>query len=320
MNNASHSITIVRYTPELRQVWNDFVHHSKNGTFLVCRDYMEYHADRFADHSLLFYKGERLVALLPAHIQGGCFCSHDGLTYGGLILSVDATARLVLTLFEELISYLKTIDGLKKMTYRPIPHIYHRHPSEEDLYALFRIGASLSGRKIASVIEPSHALPFQTLRRRKVKRAQKEKLTLSCTTPLSDYWKILEETLSEKYGATPVHSLSEMERLQQLFPDNIKLFTTLDAMGSVIAGCLIYETDQVAHVQYIASTPQGRESGALDFLFDYLIHTHYSQKHYFDLGTSVEEGGRVLNEGLIFQKEGFGGRAVMYDMYDISLK
>ena len=58
----------------------------------------------------------------------------------------------------------------------------------------------------------------------------------------------------------------------------------------------------------------------MDLLFHRLIHEVYSSVPYFDMGTSVEEGGRVLNEGLIFQKEGFGGRAVVYDTYELDIR
>ena len=63
---------------------------------------------------------------------------------------------------------------------------------------------------------------------------------------------------------------------------------------------------------------QARPS-AVDLLFHHLINGTYADVPYFDMGTSVEEGGRVLNEGLIFQKEGFGGRAVVYDTYELDL-
>ena len=35
---------------------------------------------------------------------------------------------------------------------------------------------------------------------------------------------------------------------------------------------------------------------------------------------STENMGNVLNESLIFQKEGFGGRGVIYDIYEYNLK
>ena len=82
----------------------------------------------------------------------------------------------------------------------------------------------------------------------------------------------------------------------------------------------MFETETTAHVQYIASTEKGRNLGALDGLFDYLIGTQYAHKRYFDFGISVEQGGWVLNEGLIHQKEGFGARGAVYETYEITIQ
>ena len=65
-------LSVVRYTSDQKIVWDSFVAASRNGTFLFMRDYMDYHADRFTDYSLMFYKGGRLLALLPGNIAGKC--------------------------------------------------------------------------------------------------------------------------------------------------------------------------------------------------------------------------------------------------------
>ena len=80
-------IEIHRYTAAYHRNWNDFVSESSNGTFLFLREYMEYHADRFTDYSLLVYDGNKLLALLPANRSGDVLYSHAGLTYGGLIVT-----------------------------------------------------------------------------------------------------------------------------------------------------------------------------------------------------------------------------------------
>ena len=73
-------IEIHRYTAAYHRDWNDFVSESSNGTFLFLREYMEYHADRFTDYSLLVYEGNKLLALLPANRSGDVLYSHAGLT------------------------------------------------------------------------------------------------------------------------------------------------------------------------------------------------------------------------------------------------
>ena len=82
---AEHTVTVRRYTSEHAETWNRFVEICRNGTFLHDRRYMEYHADRFDDHSLMFMCEDELIAIMPAHIKNGTFCSHNGLTYGGLL-------------------------------------------------------------------------------------------------------------------------------------------------------------------------------------------------------------------------------------------
>lgn len=311
-------LNIVRYTAEQKTVWDSFVTASRNGTFLFMRDYMDYHADRFTDNSLMFYKGDRLIALLPGNTDDDTFYSHGGLTYGGFILSCPATATIVLEAFTLLCQHLKDVAGIHKMVYRTIPYIYHKYPSDEDLYALFRLNARLTERKISSVVLPAGGCSFSTLRRRKLKLACKNGLKVCQDEAFDTFWPILEQNLRGRHNRLPVHSLEEMIRLNRLFPEEIKLYRVLNGEETV-GGCVMYLSDEVAHVQYIASTELGREMGALDILFDHLIHQIYKDKRYFDFGVSVEEGGRYLNEGLIFQKEGFGGRAVMYDTYELYL-
>lgn len=135
---------IKRYTPDLADEWNAFVAQSKNGTFLFDRGYMDYHADRFHDHSLIIYRRGKCYALLPGCVDGDTFYSHKGLTYGGLVMSDKTTAADVVQIFKLLNVMLKE-EGIKRVVYKPVPWIYHRQPSEEDLYAIVEIcGATMS--------------------------------------------------------------------------------------------------------------------------------------------------------------------------------
>ena len=50
--------------------WNALVASSPNGTFLIDRRFMGYHASRFEDASLMIHRRGRLVAVLPANRVG----------------------------------------------------------------------------------------------------------------------------------------------------------------------------------------------------------------------------------------------------------
>ena len=315
------AIEVVPYGSDRADVWNAFVAASKNGTFLLHRDYMDYHANRFVDCSLLFYKKGELVAVLPANYKAeeGTVYSHGGLTYGGLVLSERITVADTMQVMACAMHWMKRALGAREWIYKPIPHIYHRAPAEEDLYALFRQEATLVARGVSAAIACDNTLPMQELRRRGAKRAAANNVVYEECGELHEFWPILEEVLAGRHDCRPVHTVEEMERLMAAFPGNIRLFVA-KAEGRVVAGTLIYETEQVAHAQYIAASAEGRAMGALDGLFCHLIAEVFAEKKYFDFGISTEQGGRYLNEGLAFQKEGFGARAVVYDIYKLKIK
>ena len=78
-------LEVRRYTGEHSDEWNRFVAASKNGTFLFDRNYMDYHADRFSDHSLMIYRNGSVYALLPANVKD------DTLYLDDLIRSAEAS-------------------------------------------------------------------------------------------------------------------------------------------------------------------------------------------------------------------------------------
>lgn len=314
---------LVPYQPGLRKEWDDFIGLSRNATFLLNRGFMDYHSDRFTDASLLLYKGKKVLAAFPASCHTDCAISHGGLTYGGFIVGNDTHACDVGVFLQLAKEHYKSL-GITKIIIKPIPYIYQRYPSDDQLYWLYRQGAQRTSCSLSTAIDLSSPLPFSTLRRRKVKNAIKSSLQACCTHETSDYetyWDVLSSVLMQQHGKKPVHTLDEILRLQDLFPNNIILYVVKHPQdGRIIAGTLIFVTPQVIHAQYIASSDEGKELGALDFLFDYLIRHYARSSHrYFDFGISTEAEGQYLNEGLNFQKEGFGGRSVIYDTYTLDL-
>lgn len=305
-------ITIERYTPARKPLWDDLVAASRNATFLLRRDYMDYHADRFADCSLIAMRGDRPLALLPANLRNGELYSHQGLTYGGWILprhKVDGTDMLAI--FDAWLAWCRTA-GIRAIHYKPLPWIYALQPSQEDIYALWRNGFTQESVLLSSAVCLSHNPGFDYLRRRYLRRVAELGVTVRDDASLSDFWPVLEACLADRHDARPVHSLAEMERLQTLFPENILLRTVHDADG-LQGGVVIYRTATTDHCQYIASTPRARAGRYLPYLFRHLIAD--SPGRYFDLGTSNEHGGRYLNPTLLANKFGYGATGVAYTQY-----
>ncbi len=312
---------IIRYTPDRATEWNQFVSRSKNATFLFDRGYMDYHADRFCDHSLMVYHKGRLYAVLPANADTDTLWSHQGLTYGGLLTGPEATTGHVCDIFIALNDYLRR-QGFRRVVYKTTPWIYHLMPAEEDLYALVNVcGAKIITRHISSTIERGHLLAFTEARRSGIRKAKASSLQVAepGIEGISLFWPILNDNLASKYGATPVHTQVEMRLLMSRFPEHIRLFTVDDG-NQTVAGTVIYVTPEVTHTQYISASHRGKQTGALDLLFDYLLKEVFSHSHFFDFGKSSDGDGHDLNRNLIFQKEGFGGRGICYDWYEYQLE
>ncbi len=328
-------ISIIPYSPAFRNQWDEAVRQARQASFLFERDFMDYHSDRFTDTSLMFTDSRgHIQALFPACIHPSDATrieSHAGLTYGGLLLLPTATTAVVGQFFDRMKVYYQA-RGFKQIGYKPVPHIYHTYPAEEDLYWLVRNGAALQSRAVSSVIDLRNPLPFSQLRSRKVRKAERLGfLQISDTMHhLPVFWHLLDSVLVQRHGTHPVHSLSELELLARRFPQCIKLLTVQAPSGTVgshtpsvcLAGCLLFVMPRVVHVQYIAASNEGCAVGVLDWLFARLaaiLQPEAQQRPYLDFGISTEQHGRLLNEGLIFQKEGFGARAVCYDAYTFNL-
>lgn len=310
-------IEIRKYEPKDAGVWDAFVDASKNGTFMLRRGYMEYHADRFKDYSLLFYNEEKLVALLPASLHGAELRSHGGLTYGGMIVGCNMTVQVELQLFEALREYLRE-HAVRSLIYKRVPSIYYSYPSDEDLCALYRNDAKLVRRDVSCTIYLPSKYAFTERRRRGVKKALKNGIVVKASEDYKAYMDMVAEVLRIHHDAKPVHTGEEITLLANRFPENIRLYAAyMD--NEMIAGVLLYVTQKVAHTQYIANSEKGRECGALDAVMNNLINEQYADKEYFDLGTSMGEGDLYLNEGLITQKQEFGGRTIVYDTYEITI-
>lgn len=309
---------IRRYRREDKELWNSFVSKARNATFLFDRNYMDYHADRFDDNSFMFYHKGKLKAVLPANVAGDTLYSHQGLTYGGLLLDKKATVEDVLECFDSLNSWLRE-NGISKVVYKALPWIYQQYPSEEDLYALtWKCKAQLISRDIASTIVIDNKLKFAESRKSGIRKALSLNIEVGESNDVDGFWHVLEDNLGNRYNAKPVHTSSEMKLLMSRFPNNIRLYVA-KMNGEIVGGTLIYVTPQVVHTQYISASVEGKKHGALDLLFDYIINKVYANCRYFDFGKSTEQGGAYLNEPLIFQKEGFGGRGVCYDWYQWEL-
>ena len=310
---------VVRYDATLHQTWNDFIESAKNATFLFHRDFMDYHSDRFEDYSVLIYENDELKGLLPANKKEDTVYTHQGLSYGGLVVKEKLKFQTYIQLFEKLLVFLES-EGINILYWKEFPAIYSAAPSSEWRYVMSILKARLDYTDLLSTIDKNSDIDISSDRIKGLKRGRKHGLVVREENDLYKFWTgILTPNLKNRYNVAPVHALSEIELLKSRFPRNIRQFNVYKDQH-LVAGTTIFETPKVAHVQYISADEKRSALGSLDFLFHYLITKVFRDKPYFDFGTSNESKGQHLNKGLLYWKEGFGARTVTQDFYKIETK
>lgn len=313
-----HALRVRHYCAADRQLWDAFVRSSRNGVFLFERGYMDYHADRYADASLIVEDDGEWTALLPAHHNGDAWMSHGGLTFGGLVMHPRSGASDVLAAFDALLPALRE-RGARTLSYKPVPHLYHRQPSEDDVYALHRLGARTTRVELSTTIDLARRPPLAKGRRHALSKARRAGIEVRRSDDYAAFWALLERVLDERHGVAPTHTDAEMQRLADTC-GRIELHGAY-ARDELLAGAVVYRYDGVAHTQYLAASPAGREVGALDAVVASLIGRACDEgDRWFNFGTSTSEQGRHLNASLAAQKEMFGGRSTVLQTLELALR
>ncbi len=305
------------YQPNDFDLWNAFIEKAKNATFLFHRNFMEYHHDRFADCSLLVLAGEKVVAVLPANKVDAVVYSHQGLTYGGLVLDEKVKLGDVISIFKNVLAFLHQ-HKITTLYLKQLPSIYARYFSEEINYCLFLLQAKAYRKECLSVLDLIKEFTFSKDRKKCIRRGIAANLQIVEETNFELFWnQILIPNLQIKHQAQPVHTFEEMTQLHKHFPENIRHFNVYHN-DEIVAGTTVFVTDKVAHPQYISGNDKKNELGSLDYLYHHLITDVFKNKNYFDFGPSHEENGMKINDGILFWKESFGAKTTMQSYYEIN--
>ncbi len=297
-------------------LWNGFIDKAKNATFLFHRHFMDYHNDRFEDFSLMVFDNEKLAAILPANKVGDIIFSHQGLTYGGLVLPEKAKLGDVIEMMKSVLQFLNE-NKIKTLQVKVIPSIYNSFFSDEIEHIIFLLKAKIIRKDVLSVIDLTTPFFITKTRNESINRGKKNNLIIKEETNFELFWnQILIPNLKQKHQAKPVHTFEEMANLQNHFPKNISHFNVYHN-DEIVAGTTVFITDKVAHPQYISGNEKKNELGSLDYLYHHLITEVFADKNYFDFGPSHEENGMKINEGILFWKESFGAKTTIQSYYEV---
>ena len=311
------------YRPADAGTWEDLVDRSCNGTFLHTRRFLSYHGSRFRDRSLLLQdRRGAVVGVFPAAESPGddqVVVSHPGLSYGGVIHDGSIRGASMIGALEGISQHYRSL-GYRKLRYKPVPAIYHSTPAQDDLYALFRLGARRYRSDLSATIDLSSRGRVSQRRERSRRRARARGVfSEENWDEVAAFWRMLEQNLARRHGIAPVHSLDEIRMLHERFPEDIVLIVAWIS-GELAGGTLLFAAGPVLHMQYTATTERGRDASATDLVMEQAIELAAKRGcRFFDFGVNTFDEGQALNQDLYRFKVSFGAGGVVYEHYELDL-
>jgi hypothetical protein len=309
----------VAYEAGHEPAWEALCAKAINATFLHTRRFLSYHGERFKDRSALLMHEGKAVGLLPAAELPGepsTVMSHPGATYGGLLHDGWLGGSRMIEAFALLKAHYAGL-GYSRLRYKALPYFYALAPAQDDLYALARHGGRRYRCDLSSTIDLASRKGPDKRGRYELRQAAAAAQISREQALLSEFMPVLAENLSSRHKLAPVHSFEELELLRSRFPDRIFLRSAL-IDGKLEAGTVVFASPRAWHLQYMGSTPKGREHFALDLAVESVIEEATAAGlRYLDFGNSNEEQGSVLNDGLFRYKAKFGASGTAYEFYEL---
>lgn len=313
------ALYIERYEAKYAADWDRLIEESMNGTFLQTRRFIEYHPeDRFHDHSLLIFKGNKIVGgILACEIMESgdkIFFSHKGTTFGGFIISKHIySAANISELMEEFEKYIKK-EKFDKVYLKQTPAIFQKKNTDLVDYFLYQRGyiqyTELNYHMDLLNFRDDILSRFSASKRRDYRYSLKYSLEfkeLREIGEIKEYYEVLQLNL-KKLKIPSVHQFEELIDLKfNRFNERIKFFGVYKE-ERIVAGSMIFLFDNnICHTQYLSSDERYLEYYPMEFLIYNLIkYAIQIGNNYFTFGVCTEDRGRYLNMGLSRFKEGFG--------------
>ena len=322
------AIRVARYDPVAHEaLWERFIDGSMNGTAFHRQQFLRYHpADRFDFHHVLFFSGEKLVAVLPGglHENGRIFESPVGASYGSFVTE-DISAQLALNVVETFEAYVRA-QGIEEVYLTGAPVVYQPVLTQNLEFALLYRGFAYQRHYISHVIDLRRpGAPFDRFSRharkpiRHITHANpnvwiEESQSASLRDMLMEFYPVLLQNKA-KYHVKPTHALDELLRLEQLRPDLMKLFLVRVGEEPIAGSLLFLANGRVVLVFYLGLRYEFEHLKPIYLLMDRVTRWAKEQAfHFVDIGVSQDtsdENPMTPALSLIQFKEKFDSRGVL---------
>ncbi|MGD9380427.1 MAG: GNAT family N-acetyltransferase [candidate division WOR-3 bacterium] len=295
--------------------WEEFVAQANNGTIFHSLAFLGYHpAKRFKNHHLIIKDRGNIIAVFPAVEENKTIISHQGASYGGFVFKDGLGIHTVYLMVEHTVQYFRN-EGYGRIILTQPPLIYYRNPHQYLDFALIKNGFEYVKREVTAVIPLDAGEPLATFHgdaRRSTKKAIREGVKVMISEDYTHFYGILKHNLGMRHNVTPTHSLSELTKLQKIFPDKIHLFGAY-LKGKMLGGIVVFAANaEVILAFYISHDTKYQNYRPVNLLLYEVI--KWGRNHgysYLDLGTFTLN--MAPNWGLGRFKENFSARGFLRD-------
>jgi lipid II:glycine glycyltransferase (peptidoglycan interpeptide bridge formation enzyme) len=201
------------------------------------------------------------------------------------------------------------------------PAIYQTRVSNYLDFTLIKHGFVYKKRDVSSILTiektPEENLSFfKPSHRTAVRKAIKQGVTVNESNDWNSFYHILDENLSIRHNVKPTHTLEEILKLKELYPDKIKLFGAF-WQDQMVAGVVNIAVNQdVVLAFYISHKEAFQHLRAVNLLFYNIIEwCQANQFKYLDFG--IFTVNMEPNFGLGRFKENFGSSGVFRDTFEL---
>ena len=329
-------IEILKYENNLIDEWDSFIERSNNGTIFHKQKFLSYHITRsFQDHSLLFKKRGRIIAVFPAAKQQKkskkILFSHPGASFGGIVyrnLTYEDCQKIL-----ELIEKEALENNFDDIFIIQPPTVFCKYQNDEIVdYCLRRRNYNSNENYLTSVLLVEQNVNNQIRKICKNKNRsegyynkliEKNSLSFKWVSRFDDFYPILIKN-KNKHNALPTHSLEELEKLRLLFPNDV--LQLMLYKNDAIGGMTIFRANQKCIIIFYSMFDYKYNNlQPITLLMQYLI--RWSNKNnikIIDYGVSHQPSRTKssstaklleLNKSLIRFKEEFGCFASIRNTY-----
>tara|TARA_Y100001970_G_C14217401_1_gene850503 strand:- start:1661 stop:2626 length:966 start_codon:yes stop_codon:yes gene_type:complete len=312
---------IYRYTDSDQSLWDDFVPNANNGTLFHLRSFLSYHPHgRFLDHSLLVKKKNKLFSVFPAaekKINGNRYLiSHPGSSVGSFVVPESLSIADAIELVKSLVLYTRELkfDGIRITL---PPNLYQRRLSNYMDFSFLKNNFKYLKREVTSILYLEKSLEltirkFRSSHIRSIKKARQKGVKIRRSEDFQSFFNILEKNLKIRHNVSPTHTVEELIKIHDLFPEKCNLFGAFIG-EKMIAGVVNFIINsEVVLAFYISHNEEHKDMRPVNLLF-YTIFEWAIQSNYkiYDFGIfTVNESP---NMGLGRFKENFGASGIFRD-------